>query len=119
MPRIGKAPTNKTGEPRRAGLFLAAVLLSLASALAGCRSTSEADNRPAWVRQAEAQLREDPEWKVRGEGAQVAERGSSGGAGTGGVEHRRSPDEKDSSKPPPSPPGARWGETKVFVEVEE
>jgi len=101
------------------GLLLLLGFLCLSPGLLGCRSTTEADNRPAWVRQAEAQMRGEPEWKVRGQGARVAEPGSFGGAGTGGVAHRRSSDGKESSKPPPIPPGARWGETKITVEVEE
>lgn len=101
------------------GPLLLLGFLILSSGLAGCRSTTEADNRPAWIRQAEARMEGEPEWKVRGQGARIVESRPFGGAGLSGAEHRRSSDGEASSKPPPTPPGARWGETKVTVEVEE
>jgi hypothetical protein len=109
--------------------------LVVLAALAGCKSQPEPDNRPGWVKEAEARLQRPPSWQVSGSGVESRESGESRssffGSGriatapslspeAGASQRETNADTSNTSRAPvAAPPGVQWGETQITVSVED
>jgi hypothetical protein len=116
----------KTSAERRAGARASHTVLAVLigafglALLSACQSQPQVDHRPGWVRDAEARLQKEPSWETSGPGVAYGGGQSEGssffGSGRQSTSANSTPTERTTTAPPP---GVRWSDTQISVQVEK